>query len=125
VTDFKTGSSKTTGAIEKIDDEGRMSDLMRQLAMYSYLLLGDSSEIKVTNSKLLFLESELSDKNAFYQTRITEEQIDLLKRDIKEYDESLLNGTWIERECHFKPYGSNSCECEYCKMWNNISAFEK
>lgn len=125
VTDFKTGSSKTTGAIEKIDDEGRMSDLMRQLAMYSYLLLGDSSEIKVTNSKLLFLESELSDKNAFYQTRITEEQIDLLKRDIKEYNESLSNSTWIERECHFKPYSSNSRECEYCKMWNNISAFEK
>ncbi len=120
VTDFKTGSSKTTGVIEKIDESGRMSDLMRQLAMYSYLLSGDSGDVKVTNSKLLFLESEPSDKNAFYQTRITSEQIDLLKRDIKEYDESLSNGTWIERECHFKPYGSNSRECEYCQMWQNI-----
>jgi DNA helicase-2/ATP-dependent DNA helicase PcrA len=120
VTDFKTGSSKTTGVIEKIDDEGRMSDLMRQLAMYSYLLSGDSGDVKVTNSKLLFLESDPSDKNAFYQTRITTEQIDLLKRDIKEYDEALLSGNWIERECHFKPYGSNVRECEYCKMWENI-----
>ncbi len=121
VTDFKTGSSKTAGIIEKIDEEGRMSDLMRQLAMYSYLLSGDNSETKVTNSKLLFLESEPSDKNAFYQTRITPEQIDLLKSDIKEYDESLSSGSWIERECHFKSYGSNSRECEYCKMWNNIA----
>ncbi len=121
VTDFKTGSSKTTGVIEKIDDYGRMSDLMRQLAMYSYLVAGDSGETKVTNSKLLFLESEPSDKNAFYQTQITSEQIDLLKRDIKEYDEALSSGTWIERECHFKPYGANIRECEYCKMWNDIS----
>lgn len=120
VTDFKTGSSKTTGVIEKIDDEGRMSDMMRQLAMYSYLLSGDSGDVKVTNSKLLFLESEPSDKNAFYQTRVTSEQIDLLKRDIKEYDESLSSGSWMDRECHFKPYGTNVRECEYCKMWNDI-----
>ncbi|MFA6515393.1 MAG: ATP-dependent DNA helicase [Candidatus Paceibacterota bacterium] len=120
VTDFKTGNSKTTGVIEKIDDEGRMSDLMRQLVMYSYLLSGDRGDIKVTNSKLLFLESEPGDKNAFYQTRITTEQIDLLKRDIREYDEALSSGNWIERECHFKPYGSNVRECEYCKMWENI-----
>lgn len=119
VTDFKTGSPKTAGVIEKIDDEGRMSDLMRQLTMYSYLLSGDKNT-KVTNSKLLFLESEPSDKNAFYQTRITQEQIDLLKRDIKEYDEALSKGNWIERECYFKPYGSNSRECEYCKMWHHL-----
>lgn len=121
VTDFKTGSSKTRGVIEKIDDEGRMSDLMRQLVMYSYLLSGDNGNIKVTNSKLLFLESEPSDKNAFYQTRITEEQIDLLKRDIKEYDTALSSGDWMDRECHFKPYGSNVRECEYCKMWSYIN----
>lgn len=119
VTDFKTGSPKTAGVFEKIDDEGRMSDLMRQLTMYSYLLSGDKNT-KVTNSKLLFLESEPSDKNAFYQTRITQEQIDLLKRDIKEYDEALSKGNWIERECYFKPYGSNSRECEYCKMWHHL-----
>jgi len=120
VTDFKTGGSKTSGAIEKIDNEGRMSDLMRQLAMYSYLLSGGSDKARVSSSKLLFLESELNDKNAMYETRITEEQIDLLKRDIKEYDETLSSGLWVERECHFKPYGSNSRECEYCKMWFNI-----
>ena len=120
VTDFKTGSSKTTGVIEKIDEEGRMSDLMRQLTMYSYLLSGDNNNVKVTNSKLLFLESDAGDKNSFYQTRITEEQIDLLKRDIKEYDNALSSGTWLGRECHFKPYGNKSHECEYCKLWSNI-----
>jgi DNA helicase-2/ATP-dependent DNA helicase PcrA len=120
VTDFKTGSSKTSGAIEKIDEEGRMSDLMRQLAMYSYLLSGESKELKVSNSKLLFLESDKGDKNALYQTKITEEQIDLLKRDIKEYDESLSSGEWLDRECGYKSYGSGKSECEYCKMWENI-----
>ena len=122
VTDFKTGNSKTTGMIEKIDEEGRLSDLMRQLAMYSYLLMGNDGDTKVTNSKLLFLESEPGDKNAFYQTRVSQEQIDLLKRDIKEYDEALSSGSWIERECHFKPYGTNSRECEYCKISKKIFA---
>ena len=116
VTDFKTGSTKTKGAIEKINKEGKMSDLMRQLAIYSYLLKGGDDEIKVSNSNLLFLEAEAGDKNAFYQTTITQEQIDLLKKDIKEYDEALSSGSWIERECNFKSYGSGSMECEYCKM---------
>jgi hypothetical protein len=97
-----------------------MSDLMRQLAMYSYLLNGDDNQVKVTISKLLFLEAEIGDKNAFYQTKIEEEQIDLLKRDIKEYDESLSSGSWAERECHFKPYGSKNQDCEYCKMFKNL-----
>jgi len=116
VTDFKTGSTKTKSTIEKIDEEGKMSDLTRQLSMYSYLLKGESLDIKVTNSKLLFLEAEAGDKNAMYQTRVTDEQIDLLKKDIKEYDESLSSGIWVERSCNFKPYGSGSMECEYCKM---------
>lgn len=116
VTDFKTGSVKTKGVIEKINEEGKMSDLMRQLAMYSYLLRGERDDIKVTNSRLLFLESETGDRNAMYQTRVGDEQIDLLKKDIKEYDESLSSGSFIERKCNFKPYGSGSRECEYCQM---------
>ncbi|OGJ11062.1 hypothetical protein A2565_00970 [Candidatus Nomurabacteria bacterium RIFOXYD1_FULL_36_19] len=116
VTDFKTGTPKAKSAIEKIDEEGRMSDLMRQLSMYSYLLRGESNDIKVTNSKLLFLEAPIGDKNAMYETRITDEHIDLLKKDIKEYDQDLSRGTFVERTCNFKPYGSGSMECEYCKM---------
>ncbi len=120
VTDFKTGSVKTKSAIEKISEEGRMSDLMRQLCMYSYLLSGDSNQSKVASSKLIFLEAEKGDKNAFYQTMITEEQIDLLKKDIKEYDDSLLSGDWVDRVCNFKPYGSGHQECEYCKLSNRL-----
>lgn len=116
VTDFKTGSSKTKNIIEKIDEEGRMSDLMRQLAMYSYLLEGDDNNIKVLNSRLLFLEENKDDKNSLYQTEITKEQIDLLKRDIKDYDEALSSGSWISNKCHFKSYGGKSQECEYCKI---------
>src|SRR3989344_1323538 len=40
ITDFKTGSSKTVGMIEKKDEENRLSSYMRQLAMYSYLVQG-------------------------------------------------------------------------------------
>lgn len=112
VTDFKTGSSKTSSAIEKRDTEGRLSPLLRQLAMYSYLLNGQ----KVINSKLLFLEEDPKDKNAVYSTYIGDEEIDLLIRDIKDYDEALKSGTWVTRECNFKPYGSDNTECEYCAL---------
>lgn len=111
VTDFKTGGSKTKGVIEKRDEEGRLSPLLRQLAMYSYLLTGQ----KISHSRLLFLEEDAKDKNAVYDTHITNEEIDLLIRDIREYDEALRGGTWVDRECHFKPYGGEQTECEYCK----------
>lgn len=120
VTDFKTGSVKSRSVIEKINDDGYMSDLMRQLAMYSYLLSGDKEESRVSSSKLLFLEAPNGDKNAIYETRIGEEQIDLLKKDINEYDESLASGSWVERDCNFKPYGGASSECEYCKLSKNL-----
>lgn len=117
VTDFKTGSVKTSGMIEKIDEEGRMSDLMRQLTMYSYLLSNEDK--KVTNSRLLFLEGGIENKNSLYETTIDEEKIDLLKRDIKEYDESLSSGNWVDRGCHFKPFKGGD-ECEYCKLKDQI-----
>jgi len=118
VTDFKTGRVKTSGAIEKIDEEGRMSDLLRQLVMYSYLISGAEKGTEVTSSRLLFLEV-LNDKNAEYSTHIDIEKIDLLVRDIKDYDEYLKNGTWIERVCKFKSYGGGDV-CEYCSLAKNI-----
>ena len=93
-----------------------MSDLMRQLAMYSYLLKGERNDIRVGNSRLLFLEADKGDKNAMYQTSISEEQIDLLKKDIREYDDSLESGSWIDMDCNVKSYGAGHMECEYCKM---------
>lgn len=116
VTDFKTGSSKTKNIIEKINEEGRLSDLMRQLVMYSYLLEGDEKSVKVSNSRLLFLEEDIESKNSLYHTYIDEEKIDLLKRDIKDYDSSLWSGEWVGNTCHFKPFGAGSTECEYCKL---------
>jgi hypothetical protein len=79
--------------------------------MYSYLLSGTN----VLHSRLLFLEEDAKEKNAVYTTHIGQEEIDLLVRDIKEYDEALKTGSWVSRECHFKPYGSEASECEYCK----------
>lgn len=114
VTDFKTGSVKTVAAIEKETDDGRLSDYMRQLAMYSYLVrLAEKKD--VARSRLLFVEADAKEKNAFYETHITDEQIDLLIRDIREYDEALKSGEWVRRECHHKGYGTNK-DCEYCAL---------
>jgi RecB family exonuclease len=119
VTDFKTGSIKTPSMIEKLSDEHRLSDYMRQLAMYSYLVRGAEKGTIVTTSQLLFVEAYKKEKNALYETRIIEEQIDLLVLDIKEYDEALKSGDWINRVCHHKGYG-DKIECEYCKLSKSI-----
>ncbi len=114
VTDFKTGSSKTKGVIEKLDEENRLSSFMRQLAMYSYLI--ESTEKKKVNlSKLLFLEASKEDKNVLFTTHVGQEQIDLLLKDIKDYDSFLKDGSWVERPCNKNSYGKDQ-ECKYCKM---------
>ncbi|MBP6857723.1 MAG: ATP-dependent helicase [Candidatus Pacebacteria bacterium] len=115
VTDFKTGGVKTSGVIEKITEEDRLSDLMRQLVMYSYLIKGAEKGTTVTSSRLLFVEADKKDKNKLYETHITESKIDLLIRDIKEYDDQLKSGEWVNRECYHKGYG-DKLECEYCNM---------
>jgi RecB family exonuclease len=121
VTDFKTGNPRKKTDIEKIDEEGRMSDYMRQLAMYSYLL-GEKrkQKINVRESVLEFLEAK-NDKESFYSTKIDTGQIKLLVRDIKDYDNLVKTGKWINRPCNFKSYGNSYSECEYCKMWDDIN----
>jgi DNA helicase-2/ATP-dependent DNA helicase PcrA len=114
VTDFKTGSTKTKGVIEKIDEEGRLSSLMRQLAMYSYLIAGAEKGKDVYASKLLFLEAGESDKNALYSTHIDNEKIDLLLKDIADYNNLLKSGDWVNRPCNYNSFGKGSV-CEYCK----------
>jgi RecB family exonuclease len=118
VTDFKTGTSKTAGVIEKLDDEDRLSSYMRQLAMYSYLINGVEDE-NVAKSRLLFLEEDSKNKNSLYSTHVTSEQIDLLVRDISDYEKMLTDGSWVTRPCNAKSYGGNN-ECEYCKRMENI-----
>lgn len=114
VSDFKTGSAKTKSAIEKSEgDEGRMSSLLRQLAMYTYLIENAEKGTEVSSSKLLFIESKPGDKDAIYQTSITGEQIEMLKKDIADYDEFIRSGDWTKRPCEAKLYGKNQ-ECEYC-----------
>lgn len=119
VTDFKTGSSKTAGMIEKVDEEGRLSSYMRQLVMYSYLVHGAEKK-DVYASKLIFLEAKKGDKNVLYSTHINKEQIDLLVRDIKEYDEALKQGTWAERPCNMPTHGNKKSECSYCTLAQNL-----
>ena len=113
VTDFKTGSTKTKGVIEKINEDHRLSSFMRQLAMYSYLIQG-SEKKEVFSSRLLFLEASKGDKNIFYSTHINSEQIDLLLKDLTDYDNLLKSGEWINLPCNHKSFGKNT-ECEYCK----------
>lgn len=115
VTDFKTGSVKKKSDIEKLDDENRMSPYLRQLAMYSYLIEQSPKwKVDVSESRLEFLEAK-NEKEIFYDRIITAKEIDLLIKDIKDYDESVKKGEWINRSCNYNSYGKNT-ECEYCKM---------
>ncbi len=120
ITDFKTGKPKTAKDIEKSDEEGRMGDYVRQLAMYTYLMQGSIKGAQVERSSLEFLEAERGDKNAIYTTKITDEHIDLLRKDIRDYDDALKNGSWVNRTCYYKPYGSSNGECENCKLAKRI-----
>jgi DNA helicase-2/ATP-dependent DNA helicase PcrA len=115
VTDFKTGNPRKKMEIEKINEEGRMSDYMRQLVMYSYLLeQSRKQKINIQESRLEFLEAK-DNKENFYSTVVKKEQIDLLLKDIKDYDSLVKKGEWINRPCNYSSYGKNT-ECEYCKM---------
>ena len=108
VTDFKTGSVKKKYEIEKLDAEGRMSAHLRQLAMYAYLL-------GARDTRLEFLEAKMDEK-AIYDRVITQKEIELLLKDIADYDHLANSGEWILRECHYNSYGRGT-ECEYCKMF--------
>lgn len=116
VTDFKTGGGRKKSEIEKLDDEGRMSDYMRQLAMYSYLLTKNPKWKKeVVESTLEFLEAK-KEEDKFYRTVIGEDKIEMLVQDIKDYDRLLQSGEWINRPCNFKSYGRANATCDYCAM---------
>ena len=86
--------------------------------MYSYLINGAEGNT-VTESCLLFLEEIVKNKNALYSTRVEDEQIKLLVKDISDYQELLTNGNWTLRPCNAKTYGASS-ECEYCARINKI-----
>ncbi len=113
VTDFKTGGPKPARTIEKLDDEGRMSSLLRQLAMYTFLITGAERGTKVGASKLLFLEASVGDADAIYTKNISEQEIGLLKKDIRDYDMLVSSGEWVERPCNAEIYGKAE-GCEYC-----------
>src|SRR3989344_4154791 len=113
VTDFKTGSVKKKGEIEKLDEEGRMSSYLRQLAMYSYLLQ-NTSKADVRKSRLEFLEAK-NKKEIFYDRIITKGEIELLLKDIADYDHLVKTGEWVNRPCNYNSYGKATV-CEYCKM---------
>ncbi|MFA6520574.1 MAG: ATP-dependent DNA helicase [Candidatus Paceibacterota bacterium] len=115
VTDFKTGGVRKKSEIEKLDDEGRMSNHLRQLSMYSYLLNKSPKwQAEVKESRLEFVEAK-NPKDIFYSTEITKEQMELLVKDIEDYDKFIKEGEWINRPCNYNSYGKNT-ECEYCKM---------
>jgi DNA helicase II / ATP-dependent DNA helicase PcrA len=109
VTDWKTGSVKTKADVDRLDEEGRMSGLLRQLVMYSYLLEG-SNAVSVSESRLVFLEG-----NAEVTRTIGREDIARLREDIKDYRQYLENGEWMKRPCCAKNYGESQ-SCDYCAM---------
>jgi DNA helicase-2/ATP-dependent DNA helicase PcrA len=119
VTDFKTGKSKTAGVIEKETEEGRMSSLLRQLAMYSYLIYKKRG-IEAQAFRLLFLEEEPESKSSLYQNMIGQHYRDRLVNDIIEYRDLLASGDWINRPCFNTGWGDKKT-CEYCDRIKKIS----
>ncbi|MDO8659542.1 MAG: ATP-dependent DNA helicase [Candidatus Parcubacteria bacterium] len=115
VTDFKTGGIRKKSEIEKLDEEGRMSSYLRQLAMYSYLLEQSPKwQAIVRESRLEFLEAK-DDRESIYDRAVSNKEINLLVKDITDYDEMVKDGKWVNRPCNYNSYGKNT-ECEYCKM---------
>ncbi len=116
ITDFKTGGVKKKSDVAKRDTEGRLSNLARQLAMYTYLLQGTPkwNNVKVAESRLEFLEAK-NPKESIYSHAVTPEEIELLIKDIEDYDKLVKSGEWVARECHYNSYGKNT-KCEYCEM---------
>ena len=122
VTDFKTGSVRKKSDIEKMIEDpakdgasARMSNYLRQLAMYTYLIQENrKSQLVVSESRLEFLEAK-NEKESMYNRVVTSEEIELLVKDITDYDEFIKSGEWVARDCHYNSYGKNT-ECEYCKM---------
>lgn len=116
VTDWKTGGVKTGTEIEKRDEEGRMSGLLRQLAMYSFLLSGATNgSSTVGESRLVFLEAKKGDKNAVHMRHISSEELALLRQDISDYMELIESGAWVSRPCNTKLYGEGDT-CPYCAL---------
>ena len=122
VTDFKTGSEKTASIIEKLDEEGRLSTYMRQLAMYAYLLENTDKQ-SVAQTRLLFLESEKNSKHKIYSTHIQRDTIDMLIDDITTYNTTLLDGSWVTRTCYHTPFGKDRKPCEYCARAKKLFVF--
>ncbi len=92
-----------------------MSSYLRQLAMYSYLLEQSPKwQSIVRESRLEFLEAK-DKREAIYDRAITNKEINLLVKDITDYDEMVKNGKWVNRPCNYNSYGKNT-ECEYCQM---------
>jgi hypothetical protein len=115
VTDFKTGGVRKKSEIEKIDEDGRMSNYLRQLAMYSYLIEHNAKwrGMDVRESRLEFLEAK-NGQESFYDRVITPKEIKLLTQDIADYDTLVKSGRWLERPCNYNSYGKDTV-CEYCK----------
>jgi len=82
--------------------------------MYSFLIK-KSLKKEVFESRLEFLEA-INKKEIFYSTFIDQEKINLLIKDIKDYDFYIKKGEWTDRKCNFKTYGKIGAECKYCKM---------
>lgn len=122
ITDFKTGKAKSKNTIEKVDESGRMNSYMRQLAMYSLLMKnGEKKEVK--QSTLQFIEDIETSKDAIYTTTVSDEEIDMLKKDIIDYDNMLKSGSWVNMPCNWKPYGSGVDKCPYCELSKQVFQF--
>jgi DNA helicase-2/ATP-dependent DNA helicase PcrA len=120
ITDFKTGHPKKKSEVAKISEEGRLSNMARQLALYSYLIEHSPKwrGAKVSSNRLEFLEAKNS-KDKVYEHVRNENEGKMLIKDMEDFEYSLQTGEWTNLPCHYNSYGKNNSSaggCEYCKL---------
>ncbi len=69
----------------------------------------------VAESCLEFVEASADDTHARYETVLGRDAVDRLVDDIRDYDQLLASGEWVNRPCNFKPFKGET-ECPYCKL---------
>jgi DNA helicase-2/ATP-dependent DNA helicase PcrA len=115
VVDYKSGKPKTRGYIEGTT-KGATGDYKRQLTFYALLLsLQADQRLHCREGLLSFVESD--DKGVLHEESyiITNEEIEVLRLEIINMVQVLVNGTFIDIPC-------DPSVCDYCDLVVDLTA---
>ncbi|MEX0651871.1 MAG: ATP-dependent DNA helicase [Candidatus Paceibacterota bacterium] len=108
VVDYKTGKPKTRGEIEGSTKDSN-GDYKRQLVFYKLLLsLHNNGQYTMTHGEIEFVEPDVKGKYHKERFEITDEDVEVLKAEIRDASESILSLDFWEKPCD--PSVCNFCE---------------